>query len=104
MADVEIHWFSIINSFITVLFLSAIFGAIIVRTLSNDIAKYERDNSVTPTPSPIYFSPFFWLTREDAGGGTLHSPNHFSLELAAGFLCHPMYADLRNTDGPSHIP
>ena len=40
MSDVEIHWFSIINSFITVLFLSAIFGVIIVRTLSNDIAKY----------------------------------------------------------------
>jgi transmembrane 9 superfamily protein 2/4 len=51
MADVEIHWFSIINSFITVLFLSAIFGAIIVRTLSNDIAKYneESDDDVEPT-------------------------------------------------------
>jgi len=51
MADVEIHWFSIINSFITVLFLSAIFGAIIVRTLSNDIAKYNEDDDdeVEPT-------------------------------------------------------
>lgn len=47
----EIHWFSIINSFITVLFLSAIFGAIIVRTLSNDIAKYNEDDDdeVEPT-------------------------------------------------------
>jgi transmembrane 9 superfamily protein 2/4 len=51
MADVEIHWFSIVNSFITVLFLSAIFGAIIVRTLSNDIARYneEEDDDVEPT-------------------------------------------------------
>lgn len=51
MSDTEIHWFSIINSFITVLFLSAIFGVIIVRTLSQDIAKYneEDDDDVEPT-------------------------------------------------------
>ena len=51
MSDTEIHWFSIINSFITVLFLSAIFGVIIIRTLSQDIAKYneEDDDDVEPT-------------------------------------------------------
>ena len=52
MSDVEIHWFSIINSFVTVLFLSAIFGVIIVRTLSNDIAKYnsiEEEEDEEPT-------------------------------------------------------
>lgn len=51
MSDTEIHWFSIINSFITVLFLSAIFGVIIVRTLSRDIAKYneEEEDDVEPT-------------------------------------------------------
>ena len=39
MDDVQIHWFSIINSVIVVLFLSAILTMIIIRTLRRDIAK-----------------------------------------------------------------
>lgn len=52
MSDAEIHWFSIINSLITVLFLSGITAIIIVRTLNRDIARYneeDEEDSVEPT-------------------------------------------------------
>ncbi|CAL7935912.1 unnamed protein product [Xylocopa violacea] len=41
MNDVEIHWFSIINSLIVILFLSGILTMIMVRTLRRDIARYN---------------------------------------------------------------
>ncbi|XP_011496493.1 PREDICTED: transmembrane 9 superfamily member 4 [Ceratosolen solmsi marchali] len=41
MSDVEIHWFSIINSLIVVCFLSGILTMIIIRTLRRDIARYN---------------------------------------------------------------
>jgi transmembrane 9 superfamily protein 2/4 len=43
MDDAEIHWFSIINSLVTVLFLSGIIAFIMIRTLSRDIAKYNEE-------------------------------------------------------------
>lgn len=43
MDDAEIHWFSIINSLVTVLFLSGIMAFIMIRTLSRDIAKYNEE-------------------------------------------------------------
>lgn len=51
MTDVNIHWFSITNSFVTVLILSTIFGVVIVRTLSRDIAQYndQEDDDLEPT-------------------------------------------------------
>eukprot|EP00047_Mylnosiga_fluctuans_P003679 m.230337 g.230337 ORF g.230337 m.230337 type:complete len:629 (-) comp12047_c0_seq1:1325-3211(-) len=52
MNDAEIHWFSIINSVITVLFLSGITAIIIIRTLSRDIARYneeDEEDQVEPT-------------------------------------------------------
>ena len=42
MTDVQIHWFSIINSVVVILFLAGILTMIIVRTLRKDIAKYNR--------------------------------------------------------------
>lgn len=46
MNDVQIHWFSIINSLVVVFFLSGILTMIMVRTLRRDIAKYNTDDSV----------------------------------------------------------
>jgi len=46
MTDVQIHWFSIINSLVVILFLSAILTMIIVRTLRKDIARYNSDDSI----------------------------------------------------------
>eukprot|EP00923_Selenidium_pygospionis_P006600 GHVN01011342.1.p1 GENE.GHVN01011342.1~~GHVN01011342.1.p1 ORF type:complete len:563 (+),score=57.40 GHVN01011342.1:311-1999(+) len=43
--DAQIHWFSIINSMMIVLFLSGMVGIIMLRTLLRDIARYnEMDN------------------------------------------------------------
>jgi transmembrane 9 superfamily protein 1 len=39
----EIHWFSIINSFVTVILLTGFLATIMMRVLKNDFVKYERD-------------------------------------------------------------
>lgn len=43
MNNVQIHWFSIINSLVVVFFLSGILTMIMVRTLRRDIARYNTD-------------------------------------------------------------
>ncbi|MCJ1260786.1 hypothetical protein MMC22_000649 [Lobaria immixta] len=40
--DPKIHWFSLVSSAIIVLFLCAMVGAILMRTLRKDIARYNR--------------------------------------------------------------
>lgn len=40
--NTSIHWFSIVNSLIIVLFLSGMIGVILVRTLHKDIARYNN--------------------------------------------------------------
>jgi transmembrane 9 superfamily member 2/4 len=44
MSDVQIHWFSIINSLVVVFFLAGILSMIIIRSLKRDIAKYNRED------------------------------------------------------------
>jgi len=39
----EIHWFSIINSCVTVLLLTGFLATILMRVLKNDFVKYDRD-------------------------------------------------------------
>jgi hypothetical protein len=38
----SIHWFSIVNSVIIVIFLSGMLGVILVRTVYRDIARYNQ--------------------------------------------------------------
>ena len=38
----QIHWFSIFNSFMMVIFLVGLVTLILIRTLRNDYAKYMR--------------------------------------------------------------
>ncbi|UJR33442.1 hypothetical protein I4U23_020887 [Adineta vaga] len=45
MSDVQIHWFSIINSVIVIFFLAGIVAMIIVKTLRRDIARYNQEDS-----------------------------------------------------------
>ncbi|CAI9770128.1 unnamed protein product [Fraxinus pennsylvanica] len=40
----QIHWFSIFNSFMMVIFLTGLVSMILMRTLRNDYAKYARDD------------------------------------------------------------
>ncbi|KAL2338525.1 hypothetical protein Fmac_012971 [Flemingia macrophylla] len=42
MADDQIHWFSIVNSMMIVLFLSGMVAMIMLRTLYRDISKYNQ--------------------------------------------------------------
>eukprot|EP00879_Flechtneria_rotunda_P003817 GHRR01004057.1.p1 GENE.GHRR01004057.1~~GHRR01004057.1.p1 ORF type:complete len:639 (+),score=130.92 GHRR01004057.1:208-2124(+) len=42
MTDDQIHWFSIVNSVMIVLFLSGMVAMIMIRTLYRDIAKYNQ--------------------------------------------------------------
>ncbi|XP_028515708.1 transmembrane 9 superfamily member 4 [Exaiptasia diaphana] len=44
MSDVQIHWFSIINSVVIVLFLSGVIAMIMIRTLRSDIARYNKED------------------------------------------------------------
>eukprot|EP01090_Pellita_catalonica_P018482 TRINITY_DN5992_c0_g1_i1.p1 TRINITY_DN5992_c0_g1~~TRINITY_DN5992_c0_g1_i1.p1 ORF type:complete len:647 (-),score=75.10 TRINITY_DN5992_c0_g1_i1:89-1903(-) len=45
MTDDQIHWYSILNSFMIVIFLSGIVGMIMMRTLRRDIISYREANS-----------------------------------------------------------
>ncbi|KAJ8017171.1 hypothetical protein DPEC_G00014980 [Dallia pectoralis] len=49
MSDVQIHWFSIVNSVVVVFFLSGILSMIIIRTLRKDIANYNREDDMEDT-------------------------------------------------------
>ncbi|SPP85463.1 blast:Transmembrane 9 superfamily member 4 [Drosophila guanche] len=49
MRDVQIHWFSIINSLVVVFFLSGILTMIMIRTLRRDIARYNTDDNIEDT-------------------------------------------------------
>lgn len=42
----QIHWFSIFNAFMMVIFLCGMVALILVRTLRKDYQKYEREEEV----------------------------------------------------------
>ena len=44
----QIHWFSIINSCVTVLLLTGFLATILMRVLKNDFLKYARDDEGVP--------------------------------------------------------
>uniref|UniRef100_A0A9J2PPY8 Transmembrane 9 superfamily member n=1 Tax=Ascaris lumbricoides TaxID=6252 RepID=A0A9J2PPY8_ASCLU len=49
MRDVQIHWFSILNSIIVIVCLSGFLSVIIVRTVRRDIAQYNKDEEADDT-------------------------------------------------------
>lgn len=44
MRNPQIHWFSILNSLVVILFLSGVFAVIMIRILRRDIARYNRED------------------------------------------------------------
>jgi hypothetical protein len=42
LLDSQVHWFSIINSILIVLFLAFMVAMILIRALNRDISKYNR--------------------------------------------------------------
>ncbi|MGH0157405.1 UNVERIFIED_CONTAM: hypothetical protein FKN15_042494 [Acipenser sinensis] len=61
MSDVQIHWFSIINSVVVVFFLSGILSMIIIRTLRKDIANYNREDDIVSDMSSSSFTEFLHI-------------------------------------------
>uniref|UniRef100_A0A915EG53 Transmembrane 9 superfamily member n=1 Tax=Ditylenchus dipsaci TaxID=166011 RepID=A0A915EG53_9BILA len=49
MKDVQIHWFSILNSLVVVICLTGFLSVIIIRTVRRDIAQYNRDEDIEDT-------------------------------------------------------
>jgi transmembrane 9 superfamily protein 2/4 len=62
MTDVQIHWFSIVNSVIVVFFLAGILSMIIVKTLRRDIARYNQEDSVS-LEIKIWIKRFYFVFR-----------------------------------------
>lgn len=44
MRNPQIHWFSILNSLVVIVFLSGVLTVILIRTLRRDIAQYNRED------------------------------------------------------------
>ena len=51
---VQIHWFSIINSCVTVLLLTGFLATILMRVLKNDFVKYTRDDEAGAAPPQLH--------------------------------------------------
>merc|ERR1719305_685003 len=86
--DDEVHWFSIINALLIVLFLTGMVGMIMVRSLRRDIARYNR----VPTDEELAED------REETGWKLVHrdvfrapdtAPQLFAVLSGSGFqlLC-----------------
>jgi hypothetical protein len=57
MVNMQIHWFSIFNSFMMVIFLTGLVSMILMRTLRNDYAKYAREDDDLETLVVLYSFP-----------------------------------------------
>lgn len=60
----QIHWFSIFNSFMMVIFLTGLVSMILMRTLRNDYAKYAREDDDLET-LVAFFSHSFCIYFND---------------------------------------
>lgn len=56
MSDVQIHWFSIVNSLVVVLFLAGIIAMILIRALRRDIAKYNKQDELVNSSFISFFT------------------------------------------------
>ena len=71
--DEQIHWFSIVNSFMIVLFLTGLLAMIMLRTLRKDLSRYNEletkvgDATTTDGPQRNHAS------RVSFEGSTLHT-------------------------------
>lgn len=97
----DLHWFSIINSVVVVLFLSGVIATVLVRALYKDIAAYNDDLSEEEReeergwklvhgdvfrPPTGFFGPMFLSVFVGAGAQLVCSTFGTLLLAAAGFL------------------
>jgi transmembrane 9 superfamily protein 3 len=63
----RIHWFSIFNSFMMVIFLVGLVSMILMRTLRKDYARYAKDlDDVEDMVCACAFAPSFMCVRTGA--------------------------------------
>jgi hypothetical protein len=57
VATAQIHWFSLMNSFMLVLFLIGVVAVILTRTLRKDFARYNKDEALDDLVWESYLVP-----------------------------------------------
>lgn len=72
----QIHWFSIFNSFMMVIFLTGLVSMILMRTLRNDYAKYAREDDDLETLERDVSEESGWKLVH---GDVFRSPRHLVL-------------------------
>lgn len=56
----KIHWFSVFNSFMMVIFLCGLVSLILLRTLRNDFARYAKEDDVDIEGIQVIGEDFGW--------------------------------------------
>lgn len=72
----QIHWFSIFNSFMMVIFLCGLVALILVRTLNNDYMRFSREELVENGTSNALGDEFGW---KQVNGDVFRTPTHLAL-------------------------
>ena len=65
MTDDNIHWFSIINSFVIVVFLTGIVALIMLRILRKDFARYNELALSEVNLNLLFFFPLFFCRLQN---------------------------------------
>ena len=62
----QIHWFSIFNSFMMVIFLVGLVSMILMRTLRKDYARYSKDDELDDMVRKYHkFNNIHWLQKKE---------------------------------------
>ncbi len=75
----KIHWFSVFNSFMMVIFLCGLVALILLRTLRNDFARYAKDEDLDAESLQVMGEDSGW---KQVHGDAFRAPNNLILFTA----------------------
>jgi transmembrane 9 superfamily protein 3 len=75
----KIHWFSVFNSFMMVIFLCGLVSLILLRTLRNDFARYAKDEDLDVEGMQVIGEDTGW---KQVHGDVFRPPEHLELFCA----------------------
>jgi transmembrane 9 superfamily protein 3 len=75
----KIHWFSVFNSFMMVIFLCGLVALILLRTLRNDFARYAKDDDLDVEGMQVIGEDTGW---KQVHGDVFRAPEHLELFCA----------------------
>jgi transmembrane 9 superfamily protein 3 len=81
----KIHWFSVFNSFMMVIFLCGLVALILIRTVRNDFARYAKDEDIDVEGIQVIGEDSGW---KQIHGDVFRAPDHlvlFSALLGTGW-------------------